>query len=96
MIAFAHLRGWAVGSFRCVRVQRKDGSVFFETPVGADGKGWPDLVLVRDNILFRELKSEKGRLDPDQQLWRDRLIAAGMDWGVWKPSSWAKIEKELA
>jgi len=51
--------------------------------------GFPDLVLVssrRGRVLFRELKTDKGRVSPDQRTWIDGLTAAGMDAGVWRPS----------
>jgi hypothetical protein len=53
--------------------------------------GWPDLVLVhRDtgHVLFRELKSERGRLTAEQ---REVLgyLALRHDAGVWRPSDWS-------
>ncbi|MDQ1053198.1 hypothetical protein QE394_001126 [Arthrobacter sp. SORGH_AS 212] len=51
--------------------------------------GFPDLVLVstrRVRVLFRELKTDKGRVSPDQRTWIDGLTAAGMDAGVWRPA----------
>lgn len=50
--------------------------------------GFPDLVLVnarQGRLLFRELKTVKGRLRPEQQLWLEALGAAGFDAGVWRP-----------
>lgn len=50
--------------------------------------GFPDLVLVSSRhgrILFRELKTDKGRVSPDQRKWIDGLTAAGADAGVWRP-----------
>ena len=51
--------------------------------------GFPDLVLVNTRtgrVLFRELKTNKGRVSPDQQAWLDGLTACGMDAGVWRPN----------
>lgn len=51
--------------------------------------GFPDLVLVstrRARVLFRELKTDKGRVSPDQHTWIDGLTAAGADAGVWRPA----------
>ena len=58
--------------------------------------GFPDLVLVRERVLFRELKTEKGRLTPAQKEWQDALIEGGADYSVWRPSMIKDIYKELA
>ena len=57
--------------------------------------GFPDLVLVRERVLFRELKTDKGRVTAAQQHWIDRLSAAGADAGVWRPADWEQIMGEL-
>ena len=57
--------------------------------------GWPDLVLVRERVLFRELKTDRGRVTPEQQYWLDRLTAAGQDAGLWRPSDWETIVEVL-
>ena len=97
VIDAAHLHGWRVAHFRPAKTQRKDGSVFHQTPVGADGKGWPDLVLVHPNrgVVFAELKAEREGLKPEQVVWRDRLLEAGADWFMWKPSDWPAVQITL-
>jgi hypothetical protein len=59
--------------------------------------GWPDSVIVGSKIIYRELKSEHGKLSPEQRAIGDRLKAAGADWKVWRPSDWLNggIETEL-
>lgn len=59
--------------------------------------GWPDLVLVGRQIIFRELKSATGTLRPEQREWRDMLSAAGADWAIWRPEDLksGRIEAEL-
>lgn len=58
--------------------------------------GFPDLVLVgHGQTLYRELKNETRKLDPAQVRWRDRLLEAGADWALWRPSSWIEIEDTL-
>ena len=99
VIDLAHARGWEVAHFRRVLVTRKDGSMFWETPVAADGKGFPDLELVRDRLIKAELKRESksdARLSADQQRWRDRYAMAGVEWYCWRPSDWPEIERVLA
>ena len=96
VIDLAHAHGWAVRHVRKVRVQRKGGSTYWETAEAADGVGHPDLTLVRDRVLFVELKTDKGRLSPEQEVWRDRLRKAGAEWRLWRPNLWADIVKELS
>ena len=48
--------------------------------------GWPDLVIIGPRrVLYRELKSETGKLTPDQRRIGSKLINAGCDWAVWRP-----------
>lgn len=48
--------------------------------------GFPDLVMVRrGRIVWRELKSMKGRVSADQRKWLDALEKANADVGVWRP-----------
>lgn len=94
IIDLAHLCGWKAAHFRKART--KDGWV---TAVGADGKGWLDLVLcheARGRMLVRELKVPPNRLTADQEMWLRVLRACGVDAGVWTPADWPDIEGTLA
>lgn len=52
--------------------------------------GFPDCVLARPGrLLFRELKTERGRVSAAQQQWLTTLRAAGADAGIWRPSDLA-------
>jgi hypothetical protein len=96
VIAFAQLHGWKVAHFRKVRVQRKDGSVYWETPVQADGKGFPDLMLTRERVIYAELKSKTGRFEPEQKEWAAALVIAKQEVYGWRPADWPEIERVLA
>jgi len=49
------------------------------------GRGSPDLVIgVRGRVLFRELKTEDGRLSPEQVNWHERARAIGLNVDVWR------------
>lgn len=48
--------------------------------------GWPDLVLVRDRVVYAELKAERGKLTAAQEVWLARLRAAGAEVHVWRPT----------
>ena len=88
----AHLRPARVG-------ERRDGSTRWVTAMsGAGCKGFPDLVLLReDRLLWRELKTERGRVTVEQRAWLDELVAAGQDAGIWRPSHWlaGTVERNL-
>lgn len=59
--------------------------------------GFPDLVLVHRNrgVIYAELKTQRGRLTPQQELWRADLEAAGAEYYLWRPSDWDFIIKRL-
>lgn len=61
-------------------------------------KGWPDLAMVgKRGFITRELKTEKGKLTPEQERWGLMLRQAGQDWAVWRPADLAsgRIQREL-
>lgn len=91
----ARLSHWYVVHFRAAYTHRG-----YRTPVQGDGAGWPDLVLVRERIVFAELKIhpptvKRGRLEPDQEEWRARLVAAGAEWHLWRPADRDAIAEVL-
>ena len=45
--------------------------------------GFADLIVLCDGrVLFLELKSLKGRLSPDQEVFRDAVLAQGFGWAL--------------
>lgn len=51
--------------------------------------GFPDLVLVhekQERVLYRELKTQRGRVRPEQTAWLRALTRAGQDAAVWRPT----------
>ena len=63
----------------------RTGAGEWRTPVQGDGVGFPDLVIVRDRIVYAEVKSERGTLSTEQAEWRERIIFAGGEWHLWRP-----------
>jgi hypothetical protein len=57
--------------------------------------GYPDLTLVRERVVFVELKTEKGKVSTPQKLWSMRLLLAGAEYYLWRPSDWSQIEQTL-
>jgi len=88
VIDLAHLYGWRVAHFRPART--KYG---WRTAVAGDGAGFPDCVLVRPpRLIFAELKSENGKVQPKQQEWLDILAQCpGAEVYLWRPSDFEQI-----
>lgn len=97
VIEMAQLRGWRAAHFRTVRVQRKDGSYYYTTPVQGDADGFPDLILVRGKVqLAVELKVGRGATTPEQDAWLDAFDAVPGSYAfVWHPKDWTEIEHVL-
>ncbi len=91
VMQFAKLHGWRTAHFR--KAQRQNGT--WLTPVAGDGKGFLDIVLVRHRLLFVELKTERGKLTPEQEAWVQALEDADQTVYVWRPSDWKLIEMVL-
>lgn len=96
-VAYARGKGWnRIAHFRRVRVQRKDGSTYWETPVAEDGAGFLDLELVRDRLVKVELKVRPNKPTAEQEEWLEAYRKAGVEAHVFYPEDFALIEKVLA
>lgn len=98
VIELAQLCGWRVAHFRPAMVRAEGGKVKYVTPVQADGKGFPDLVLAhakRRQLVFAELKTDTRRTTFEQDMWLKALAAAGADVFCWRPADWSFIEAVL-
>jgi len=91
LIELAHTFGWYCAHFRPAKTEKG-----WRTSVSADGKGFPDLVLARDRVLFIECKSEAGVMSKDQLYWRHVLLQSGAEYYEWKPDMWHDIVKILS
>lgn len=90
VIDTARVLGYLVAHFR--PAETKQG---WRTPVQADGKGFPDLVLTgRRRVIFAELKNEKRPLEPEQRVWLEALAVAGAEVYLWRPADWSSGEIE--
>jgi hypothetical protein len=92
IVTIAHEYGWMVAHFH--QLQGRKG--IWITPAAADGKGFPDIVLVRERLIFAELKVGYNPLRVDQQRWLDALLGTGAEAYVWKPKDIDQIEEILA
>lgn len=92
VIATARMLGWSVMHIRPVFDGKRKRWV---TGIQADGKGWPDLTLVRERMVFAELKSGKGQPTPEQRAWLDRLARAGQECYVWRDDDYDAVVATL-
>jgi hypothetical protein len=89
VIDTAHVFGWRVAHFRPAKTSRG-----WRTAVAADGKGFPDLVLVHPGtgrLLFSELKSYRGKPTAEQEQWLIALERTDAEVYVWTPSDWPAL-----
>jgi len=84
IIAFARAQGWLVAHFRPGKTTRGN----WITPVSGDGAGFPDLVLVRDTVIYAELKSQLGQLTAVQSIWMSTLKHSRQRTFIWRPMDW--------
>ena len=97
VVDLARTLGWRVAHFVSVPVRRGGGTVWM-TPISADGKGFPDLILVRERVIVVEIKGDGDRLKAEQEAWLTAFRISGIEAFVWGPKDWGDggiIEKEL-
>lgn len=91
IIDLARTLGWRVAHFRPAVTSKG-----WRTPVEADGAGFPDLVLVRDRVIFAELKREGESPRPNQVEWLNALSRAGAEVYVWTLADYDEIASILS
>jgi len=84
IISLARLKGWTVCHFPTVQ----DFKGTWRTPIAADGRGHPDLMLYRERPVAIEVKGDGDRLRPDQATWLEVLAVAGVEVHVIRPQEW--------
>lgn len=85
IIELARRRGWRVAHFPAVR----DHTGYWRTAVAADGRGFPDLLLVRDRVVAAEVKGDGDRLRADQEQWITAFRLARVETYLWTPKDWS-------
>jgi len=97
IIKLARLCGWKVAHFRPAQTSKG-----WRTPVAADGKGFPDLVMVKPPyIFFCEVKSATGKLTLEQKDWANLLHEVMVHpqqrvyQRIWRPGDEDEIETFL-
>ena len=59
-------------------------------------EGFPDLVLLRERLVFVELKREGEEPTKAQQVWLGKLWQAGYEAYLWRPSDEDEVARVLA
>lgn len=91
LIETAQRFGWHVAHFP--RARSDKGA--YLTPVAGNAKGYPDLTLVRERIVWAELKIPPNGLTVEQAQWQAKILGAGGEHHVWTPNDWPEIERVL-
>lgn len=91
VIAVARNLGWKSAHFRSGLNKRGK----WQTAVQGDGAGFPDLVLVRERVVWAELKTDEGTPSELQTAWQAWLTAAGQEAYLWRPRDWDQIKEVL-
>ena len=58
--------------------------------------GFPDLVLVRERVIFVELKRDGQKPSANQVVWLNDLARAGAEVYLWTPADWQEIASILS
>ncbi len=58
-------------------------------------RGWPDLSMARERLVFVELKSTTGKVSDSQRDWIDAINAAGGEAYAWWPKDWDEAVRVL-
>lgn len=92
MIETARMLGWHVMRIRPIFDGKRKRWV---TGIAADGRGWPDLTLVRERMICAELKSGSGQPSAEQRVWMEWLATAGVECYVWRDTDYDAIVTTL-
>jgi hypothetical protein len=92
VLRLARLYRWRTAHFRPARTEAG-----WRTAVSGDGKGFPDLVLVRGmRILVAELKVDKNNPTPEQSAWLEAFRKTSAEVYLWRPTDWSEIESVIS
>jgi hypothetical protein len=91
VIDLAHVYHWRVAHFRPAKTDKG-----WRTAVQGDGKGFPDLVLVRPpRVVVMELKGKKAVVRNEQLIWLKEFAQCNVEAFVFSPDDWDEIRGVL-
>jgi hypothetical protein len=92
VLEYATLKGWRTAHFRPGMTKRGT----WVTAVQGDGKGFPDLLLIRGKrIVVAELKVGANKPTSEQEQWLTAFLDAGVESYVWYPVDFDEILEVL-
>jgi len=91
VIELARSHGWRSAHFTTARTMK--GA--YVTAVQGDGAGFPDLVLVRERIVYAELKQNGKYPTPSQRAWMTQLKDAGAEVHLWHERDYPDLISEV-
>jgi hypothetical protein len=62
---------------------------------GKNKRGWPDLVCIRERVVYAELKKVGECMRPEQQEVYSMLVDAGQEVYLWTILDWSEIQTVL-
>lgn len=80
VVAFAEANGW---------------TCWHDHDARRNDSGLPDLLLIRERVIFAELKRQGGRVRPVQRWFHGLLGGAGAEIYVWYPRDWPDVQRVL-
>lgn len=58
--------------------------------------GFPDLLLIRPpELVIAEIKTDRGKTSPEQDVWLAALAACGLEVYVWRPRDIEQVSQRL-
>lgn len=95
VVALAQARGWLVWHDNATNHRATCPQCGAAVSRARNRKGLPDLVLIRERVVWCELKSGRGAVSADQRAFLDALRAAGCEAYVWRPSDMDAVQGVL-
>jgi len=94
LIDLAHIYGYRVAHFRPARTEKG-----WRTPVSADGKGFPDLIMVNPHqkrLIAIECKANGKKPTPEQEEWLEVFdYVPGCESYILRPSDFDEVQEIL-
>lgn len=96
VVRYARLMGWRVWHDNATNAPKLCRSCKQPLKLPRNEAGLVDLILLRrPRVVWAELKSERGKVSPEQASFIAELRAAHQEVYLWRPSDWQEVERVL-